>query len=768
MSGRYTASKSRSSGRTGWSISFRHPLRTDASGRAGLKVRRGLGTADQAEADRLVAQMNELLRDERYWAITARALAEARFAPVIVEAFFSGLEVPMSTPLEMREDSIPLPTKEEGYARVLLVGTTGAGKTTLLRHLIGSDPRLDRFPSTATGRTTTADIEVITAKGPYMGVVTFLSERAVRSNIQECLAEALIAARKGAEPAEIAKRLLQHPNQTFRLNYTLGDLAGTEEGEDGGWGFEKAVEPSDDIEEEGAPTETERRRNQRALEMFVQRSVELARGAGEDLTKALGVEWAALKGADLDAVEAMLIEEAESRPAHTELVEDIMSAVACRFEYVPAEELTRSSTGWPLKWEYTSADRADFIGRIRWFSSNYAPRFGRLLTPLVQGIRVRGPLFPRLTPARETRLVLIDGQGLGHTAESSGSVTTHITSRFDGVDAILLVDSAQQPMQAAPLAALRALAVSGHQGKALVAFTHFDQVKGPNLPNARAKREHVLASVRTALAKLRSEVGESAVRSIEQNLEDRCFTFGWMDEPTEKLASDAPKVIQELVALIAAVERSIAPAVPVPVSPVYDPASLLFAVQAATRDFRARWNAKLGLGSLDGERKEHWARIKALNRRIADRSDIEYDTLRPVADLYSRIAEEISKFLEKPIAWEGQDAENEDERARAIDGVRRTVSAAVHTLSLHRLIEEHVQEWVTAYGYSGRGSTFVRAQEIRDIYEEAAPVPEVTMEPRMKDYLDAVRRVVHEAVAAGGGKMLYSDTTPARVEAQSG
>jgi hypothetical protein len=54
----------------------------------------------------------------------------------------------------LREAQIPMPDRSEGYVRVQFVGTTGAGKTTLLRHLIASDPRKDRFPSTSTAKTT--------------------------------------------------------------------------------------------------------------------------------------------------------------------------------------------------------------------------------------------------------------------------------------------------------------------------------------------------------------------------------------------------------------------------------------------------------------------------------------------------------------------------------------------------------------------------------------------------------------------------------------
>lgn len=43
------------------------------------------------------------------------------------------------------------------------------------------------------------------------------------------------------------------------------------------------------------------------------------------------------------------------------------------------------------------------------------------------------------------------------------------------VAAVLLVDNAAQPMQAAPVAALKGIAVSGNASRLHVIFTHFDQ-----------------------------------------------------------------------------------------------------------------------------------------------------------------------------------------------------------------------------------------------------------------------------------------------------
>jgi hypothetical protein len=108
-----------------------------------------------------------------------------------------------------------------------------------------------------------------------------------------------------------------------------------------------------------------------------------------------------------------------------------------------------------------------------------------------------------------------------------------------------------------------------------------------------------------------------------------------------------------------------------------------FAVRDAVNKFQGPWNARLGLGSHDGTRKEHWTRIKALNRRIAGELDDEYDTLRPVADLVARLTESVSRFLDQPIAWT-RTPEDEQEQLSAIAQVRRVVSAAMHEMAVRR------------------------------------------------------------------------------------
>ena len=123
----------------------------------------------------------------------------------------------------LRDAVIPLPESEpDGYRRVLLLGTTGAGKTTLARQLLGTDPSKERFPSTSTAKTTIHDTEIVLADGNWRAVVTFATSEEVREYLNECISAAVLAAAKGADDAEVLRRLLNHVDQRFRFSYVLG------------------------------------------------------------------------------------------------------------------------------------------------------------------------------------------------------------------------------------------------------------------------------------------------------------------------------------------------------------------------------------------------------------------------------------------------------------------------------------------------------------------------------------------------------------------
>lgn len=756
----YVANKTRSD-RPGWSIGFRHPLRDDSKGRPGLKMRRGLGTSDEAKAEAMVEEMNIILSDQSWWNASKRKEAEVRFSKPVVEAFYDEIQAGRSDPEGLREAHIRLPNaKEDGYSRVLFVGTTGAGKTSLLRQLIGSDPDDDRFPSTAPAKTTIADIEVIQAVGKFEAAVTFFTEFQTQANIEECVIDAALAVLENATTDKVADRFLNHRDQKFRLSYLLGgwhnDVAEDGQGE---MSFDEAAEPHV-FDDEGTLTEQERAANRATLEKYLGRIEKLAKSAVTSLTKELGVDLK-VAGPDRDAAQELIEENFEAwvtqEEAFHELVQDILEDVRSRFDLIETGELLRRRSGWPELWLLKLDDRDEFIRHIRWFSSNYWPQFGRLLTPLVEGIRVRGPLFPDFIESNPS-VVFIDGQGLGHTPDSSASVTARVTRRFGQVDVILLVDNAQQPMQAAPLSVLRAVASSGHQDKLAIAFTHFDQIKGQNLPSFAEKRAHVMGSVLNALSNLRDVLGVSVVRGIEHGIDSRCFMLGGVDRQLAKLPSRAADYMKgQLAELVHFFETAILPPPAAEARPVYDPTGIGFAVQEAVAKFQGPWLARLGMGTYEGFSKEHWARVKALNRRIAGELDDEYDTLRPVADLVTQLRESISRFLNTPISWTRQPADDQEEQA-SVAHIRQMVDIALHDLAIRRLVNTHLAEWRVAYDeFRGPNSTRRRAVAIHGIYDSAAPLPDAVMTSPSATFLAEIRRIVTSAIEANGGEVRLTE-----------
>lgn len=750
----YTASLSTTPGRPGFSVSFRHPLKLDSKGKPGLKMRRGLGTDDKIKAEALVVQMNQLLKDEVWWTAAKHQEALHAFDQRIVDAFYDGIQAGVADSFETRNGVISLPGKTEGYAKALFVGTTGAGKTSLLRHLIGSDPDLDRFPSTSTAKTTVSDIEVIPAAGEFRAVVTFFSEAVIQANVEDCVLNACAAVWDNLPEDKVADRFLHHPDQRFRLSYLLGSWRKslTTEPAADDWNFGEpdqaaTAAASSDEAVSNADAETLQVR----LGDYVDRITKLATSKAVEICKELLPDQHSASAEDREAALEIFQSELFADENFHDIVHDVIDEAIQRFEALNSGELSyrSASSKWPLMWTYSTNDRTEFLKQVRWFSSNFAPSFGKLLTPLVDGIRVMGPMFPTFTD-HQAKIVLLDGQGLGHTPDSSTSVTTHITRRFSEVDAILLVDNAEQPVQAAAQSVLRAVASSGNYNKLLIAFTHFDKVKGLNLPTFADKRAHVLASVHNYLSKLKEVLNAPIVAAMERMIDNQCFMLGALDGPSMKLP---PGVRAQLNMLIAFVENSVEPP-PVPdAKPQYDASGLGFAVQRAADSFQKAWATRLGLMIGATLPAEHWTRIKALNRKISNETGVEYDSLRPVADLVGRVTEEVANFLDNPIGW-SRSPNNADEAQGAIAPIRQVVFNRLHQLAVQRLIDEHLTDWRRGLEHKGKGSAARRAVDIRGIYELAAPIPGTVNTTQAIQFLRAVRELVRAAVVESGGVML--------------
>ncbi len=732
----YTASKSRTQGRESWAVIFRHPARLDPNtGKPGRRVRRGLGTSDDAQADVLVAQLDKLLRTEAYWEPSARAAAEKEFDPRVVEIFFDGIEASSVDYLAIRDNLLPLP---EDYREVLLLGTTGAGKTTVVRQILGTDPIAERFPSTSTAKTTIADTELILSQDTtYRAVVTFAGRDEVVDHLTDNVSEAALAAFRGKGDAELLRRLLDHVNQRFRFSYLLGRPTADDDD----------LADDDDMDEElnlelDDYGEIDLGATQRILAEAVSAVRRVVEAHADEVRNAL-LEDEGDERVIEELIEENLDTELRGSEEFHQIVDALLDEVEKRFALLDPSTLRRNRQGWPVTWTTETEDRDNFIKVVMRFSSNYAPLFGRLLTPLVNGIRVSGPFMPTWA-AEAPPLVLIDGEGLGHTPNSAATLSTAVAKRVEEVDVVLLVDNAAQPMQAAPVAAMKAIAASGNSSKLVFLFTHFDQVKGDNLPMFSDREAHVLASVENVIAAIVDDLGPVASRSLGQRLDRARFFVGSIQEPLDPRHKAQARSIGQMQGLLETLARGHEAVELGTIRPVYDRMHLSLAVAEAARSFHVAWRGMLGIEFNSEIPKEHWTRIKALTRRLAEGWADEYDTLKPVADLRFQLQVQIYLMLQRPVRWEGGEP-SDDEKQELINGMSNAITKRLFALTQQRIKDDARLAWQEAYAQSGTGSTFVRARIIaQDIYDRGAPIPTVAASPDQNQFLRSVADVLAE------------------------
>lgn len=751
MNTAYTARAYRPSGRNNFVISFRHPGLTE-NGRPGRKVCKGLKTDDETRAKRLEVQMNDLLARAELHSFAGRedAVRSGSFDTVVLDIFYEDFDPVVNSHRALRDKLIELPSLENGgYVRTLLLGITGAGKTTLLRRLIGSDAEHDRFPSTSVNRTTTCEIEVITGAKDFSAAITFLSRHQTQQEVIESLSAAVIKAIQGGTDQAVATEFLEQSDMRFRLKYILG-----------GWDDEKADE--DDVFSFDAP-ENQPLKSQRAtsrpkfIGMALKKIRAIGAAARKEIESSRG-EFSALNGSALDDA----IDEAQSIATETDefldLVNDVMDEIAERFAGVIVGKPIKSSTGWWDAWTLTmpSQQRDDFISAVRGFCGTAKDQWGGLLTPLVTGIRVRGQFRPEWVPEdEEYRHVFIDTEGLLH-ARMTADVPDELTSLFNDVDNVLLVESAKNALSS-PVAGkvFEAMGSAGYTSKFALLFTHMDTVSGDNLTTAASKREHVFGGVRNVLDnQVARIVSREAARRLATHLETNTFYFAYLDSnryPTtdegsvakfeSRLGGELWHLTEHLVARQAVKLQ--------PAWPKYSYERFGIAVREASLLFQDEWDARLGYKRNADIESAKWQSIKAMARRLAEGWFDGYK-LWPIGTLTTKTRNVLTRFLEAPLEWHEpvEKKLTDEEKDAIIDRLKQEVDKLLKELSKTRLWKIPQTRWQDAYHrpIGVVGGTSIRRHLVHDIFGLQVPVPEVSSDRWTDEWISEIKSIVEKAI----------------------
>lgn len=717
------------SGVNSWAVEFRHPILKDREGKQGRKIRRGLGV-NQEEAQVVVDDLNQLLVDQSFWSLSQQKRAAKEFSSKSVEIFYDQMEEDLTLdPWEMREKKITLPDHKNGYSRVMLLGTTGAGKTTVIRQLIGTEPDEISFPAISASRTTTCHTEYVFSEGGWRGVVTFNTQAQTIKLIEECVWEAFRRAVLDENEKTIAKALLSHPEQRFRLSYFLGQYRTT-----------NRVNTKEVVQSEDIPYP-----DQEELQADLDYIISEVRSLAEEARAQCPPE-----GDDVDEVIDLLYDVwvREDTERFNDLVQHILALIKKRFDVINHGSLFRDTRGWPEYWYHESEDKAQILKSMRWFAGNEGRRFGQLLAPVVNGVRLQGPFKPSWWENDSSpRMVLIDGEGIGHDSNITTSIPMEVTARFKETDAIILVDNATQPMLNIPKVILRETISRGQLDKLMVVYTRFDQVQGSNMVDDEDRIDYVLGIQIGAIEAMQEayNLNSSMIRQLRDHLSKFTFFFPNANEllcPPDELVTEIDRLIDSLE------RKSVKELIHSPNGdnsfPEYDFGRLVLVISETEELFMQKWLGLIGLRASQFP-KQHWMRIKALSNRLANwPKTAEYNDLKPADDLASYFMQRINEFLYAPKAW--STSIPDEQKTKIVQRLSSLVSDEVDELIYKRMkIDNHAQ-WIAAYNLRGVGSTVKRVSELRSIFEKVIPQPRISYDTVSGDLLDEIKEIIVKAV----------------------
>lgn len=393
---------------------------------------------------------------------------------------------------------------------------------------------------------------------------------------------------------------------------------------------------------------------------------------------------------------------------------------------------------WPLTYRIPSTnDKAEFFRRLCPFYQNHRTLFGTLVTPLAQGIRVRGRFAPEGTKKIEP-VVLLDGQGVGHEqggpTKINRTIPPELTKKFSTADLICLVDRAMPAMTGDTPLLLEHLIVRGHQQELALVFTHFEAVAAPDLGVAGRKAK-VLEGVSNTIQAIGSLPKAERV-ILERSLETKAYFLGRLNEHELKKATQA-----DMARLRAHVQRSVGEPLIPRCQPVYNEYDIAKILDREILGYREAW-------SEDTLSEYHWKTIEALTNWIGNAyaDGFPKRNLYPAQNLSQRLVGAVSIALEEPREWNPHAPDNPEEQSRLLNAIRSKVAGKIDTYCKEVLVRDpRTGHWLPAYqNISGYGTKVRRARTVARILEDRAELPNEGVGKFTKDIWHIVQETINE------------------------
>jgi hypothetical protein len=288
--------------------------------------------------------------------------------------------------------------------------------------------------------------------------------------------------------------------------------------------------------------------------------------------------------------------------------------------------------------------------------------------------------------------MVTDTEGLGHVPTSAAALPVGVLEQLDRAERIVLVDDATHPMQAAPLAALRQLATSGHADKLAICFTHLDEVAGPNVANDDDRRAVLRRSVNQATTALRTDLTPSEWERLCRQLDEHVFFLSALDIRLDAAQPAHQASIAELRRLLVWMRRASDVIATADLRPASRLGELRSRLTAGLERFVTEWRSRLA--------SAHWRQVQALCVRLGDDVAEGYAELQPIAELAALANEALRGFAARPVRWAGLTPSDEQQLA-LVDAFARAMGGPTLDTVREVLGERPRPVWKTAGKLSG-------------------------------------------------------------------
>ena len=386
-------------------------------------------------------------------------------------------------------------------------------------------------------------------------------------------------------------------------------------------------------------------------------------------------------------------------------VEKRLCAATCTSSWPPSHKLP------------SSPDMAQFFSQLKPFYQNRRALFGKLVTPLVQGLRVQGRFYPSDWSGSKPRSwVFLDGQGVGHeqTRQTPHKIVPpDLARKFSSADVICLVDKSMPAMVGDAPILLEHLLTRGYLERIALVFTHFEAVAAPDL-DGRGRKAKVLEGVSNAIQGIALPKSQKVL--LEQTAEGRSYFLTHLDK--RQIKGEFTKgEIRRLLSDIG--DRTMATLPNRTARPIYNRYDVAKIVSEVVQEYRNEWSENVLA-------RYNYKIVEALTNWIGNLLAEGYwkRGLYPGQSLSQKLMARLSIALDDPEQWDPAPLDQKEQNS-ALNAVRTRVADDLDRYCRQLVVQDpRISRWLPAHrDIFGEGTQRRRARTVARILEDYAQLP---------------------------------------------